>query len=195
MMPLIRMRNRHLGRPAVILGGGPSLPSDLARVPENAVWIGINHHVLELPRLPEYLVFQDDPNQHPHLRAAFDACCKTSIVVSRQMLWTQVDVRGEPWWDSGFSSSLATWLGCFMGCDPVLLAGMDLYQGPVKYFHSYDQNSNSLAFRNTLEQQLEIWRGARKHCPNWKRIRAMSGPLVELFGAWQPDPNADLCIA
>lgn len=43
-MLLSKFRNKYQGIPAAILGGGPSLPEDLKRVPDNAILIAVNYH-------------------------------------------------------------------------------------------------------------------------------------------------------
>ena len=90
--------------------------------------------------------------------------------------------EGAGWtpWIGEYSSSLATWLACWLGCEPVLLCGMDCYQGQ----RSPDADPRDLAYTYPLEQHLKFWRQAFERCPHAERIRAMSGPLVEVFGKY-----------
>ena len=61
MIDLASIRGRHSGQRAVVLGGGPTLLSDLRRVrprvQRDGVWIGVNQHSLLLAL--DYVVYQD----------------------------------------------------------------------------------------------------------------------------------------
>jgi hypothetical protein len=93
--------------------------------------------------------------------------------------------RGE-WWDGGFSSTLATWFALWKGFDPVILCGMDCYQGAEKYCHPRPGFYHPV-FDTPLENHLRAWRLAFKKCPHPERIRAMSGPLAQVFGAYESE--------
>ena len=44
MRPATALRNAYERHPIAVLGGGPSLPADLERIPSDAVMLGVNHH-------------------------------------------------------------------------------------------------------------------------------------------------------
>ena len=182
MINALTLKDVQCDLPAAILGGGPSLPGDLAKVPGEALLFSVNEHALQLIRV-DYLVFRDPPEKFPALKQTiqnFDG-----LRLSQLMRWSDIDLSGVRWWDAPFSSSLATWLACWMGCNPVLLCGMDLYQGKQKYF--YDRSD----FRLTASQvapagpQLRTWRKGFEQCSHPERIKAVSGPLVNIFGKYQ----------
>ena len=180
------MKNMHLFRRAAVLGGGPSLPADLERVPPGAVLIAVNYHALRLCE-PHYLVFNDDPGEDERLGAAVAECRalpakRRPILVSPQAAWSDVEFDVEVW-TGHYSSNTAAWLGLWLGCNPVILCGMDCYQGEQKYFYAHEDKAVQ---HYPLEHHLRPWvEEARNVCPNPTRLRAMSGPLVEVFGEFQ----------
>jgi hypothetical protein len=122
----------------------------------------------------------DNPGDHPELASAVAGF--KGLMVSQLAGQGDVDLSGIPYWDGGFSASLATWLACYLECDPVLLCGMDCYQGEQKYF--YPNDFCHPAQNYPLENHLEAWRPALRYCPSSWRIKAVSGPLMEIFGKW-----------
>ncbi len=169
------------GQAAAILGGGPSLPADLERLPRDCVLISVNHHALRLCR-PDYMVYLDDPRAIPELAEAIDVF--QGIKVSPMPSSDVILPKGE-YWEGGFSSALATWFALWREYGPVILCGMDCYQGAQKYF--YDRTGfQHPVFDFPLENHLRSWRLAFRHCPHPEAIRAMSGPLIEVFGHYEP---------
>lgn len=175
------LKDRYKGRPAAVLGGGPSLPSDLEKVPANALMIAVNYHAFyHLDRLPDFMVYNDAPEtnilqvnaveQHLTIQVSPEP---TSDVIF------DVDV-----WTGFFSSNTAAWFALWMGCDPVILCGMDCYQGPVKHCPPSDYHSQM--FDMPLDFYTRPWTEEGLHrLPHVERVKAMSGPLVEVFGAYQ----------
>jgi hypothetical protein len=166
---------------AAILGGGPSLPSDLACLPKNCTLISVNDHALH-HCTPDYLVHMDNKwEKCPELKQALDSF--KGVVVS-PFANSHIALPKGQWWDGGFTSTLATWFACWMGADPVILCGMDCYQGEVKYCRPRPGFYHPV-FDFPLENHLRAWRFALKKCPDAHVIRAMSGPLVEVFGRYE----------
>lgn len=165
---------------AAVLGGGPSLPKDLKRLPEGCVLISVNDHAFHHCE-PDVLVFQDKLKWAP----AVVEVLKTfkGVVVSPQPESHVQLPKG--WWDGNQSSCLATWYACWMGYETVILCGMDCYQGAVKYCHPRPGFDHPI-FKAPLEKHLELWADAFDKCPHPERIQAASGPLVEVFGRYEP---------
>ncbi|KAA0266408.1 MAG: hypothetical protein EDM79_15685, partial [Chloroflexi bacterium] len=74
-MKLSALHDRHKGRAAAILGGGPSLVEDLKRVPQDALLIAVNYHGLyHTPashgRDPDYMIYNDVPSTNPLMEQA-----------------------------------------------------------------------------------------------------------------------------
>ena len=176
MIRYLSLRDIHAGRPGAVLGGGPSLSADLKRIPKDAVLIAVNHHALQYGSV-DYTVFLDDVNRFPI--PLHEIRSKGGVFVSRQQE-SDVDLGGPEWWQGRFSGHLACWLACWVGCDPVLLCGMDLYQNLIPP----EEDPRNQAYQTPLEEHLDGWRLAFKKCPHPERIRAVSGPLVKIFGAF-----------
>jgi hypothetical protein len=173
------------GRPAAVLGGGPSLPGDLARVPKDAVLIAVNYHGFYhtkeiLGRDPEFMVYNDTPDTNPLQEQAVRE--HRAIHVSPEP--TTDIVFDVPVWTGHFSSNTAAWFGLWLGCDPVILCGMDCYQGPVK--HCPPSTYHSPMFDMPLDFYTRPWvEDCRNSVLHPERLCAMSGPLVSLFGAYE----------
>jgi hypothetical protein len=178
MIPIATLKNKHAGRPGVVMGGGPSLGKDLAKVPKEALRIAVNHHGLKDGNA-DYTVFLDDVAS---LRISLEELhARGGILVSRHPD-SDVDLGGPDWWQARFSGQLACWFACWIGCDPVLLCGMNLYRNPPPTV----EEAKNLAYQAPLEEHLKDWKFAFKKCPHPERIRAVSGPLVGVFGSFPP---------
>jgi hypothetical protein len=193
MKLLSNMQNIHAGRPAAILGGGVSLRDDLANIPDtalnadyqklslNPVLFAVNDHAFHKNIQPEYMVFFDDPHIKPELLRLATAEPRNYQRVTDLMEYTDIDLRGvsRP---SARSGIFAAWLAMYLGCAPIFLCGMDLYTAPVKYCHDKDSfMGEKNIFKEPLEKHLKDWSTLKRY-PNAKQIRAMSGPLVGVFG-------------
>lgn len=179
MISIQELNGKYTGLPAAVLGGGPSLWHDMTRLPKDTILISVNHHALRLCD-PHFLIYMDKASEFSDLEQAL---VKYKGIKVSPNLGSDVDLKGANWWDGGMSSALATWLACWLGCDPVLLCGMDCYQGERKYF--YDRvGFYHPCFDFPLENHLNAWRPALQRCPNAGAIRAVSGPLVQVFGAY-----------
>jgi hypothetical protein len=179
--------------PALVMGGGPSLPGDFELVMEAGIdpmLISVKQHALIYcfgteGFSPDICCFLEDPDapDQGELRTALMMAPQT-YRVSPFYRWTNVSID-EPWWQGGFSSTLAVWFACAAGFEQVLLAGMDCYQGTRKYWYDRPGYAHP-CFDSPLENHLAAWRPVFERVPNAERIRAVSGPLVEVFGRWLP---------
>lgn len=166
---------------AAVLGGGPSLPGDLRKLPADCVLIAVNDHALHHCK-PHYLVHMDnDFDKLPELKRAVETFDGTIVSPFSN---SHVTLPKGQWWDGGFTSTLATWFALWSGWDPVILCGMDCYQGEVKYCHPRPGFHHPV-YDYPLENHLRAWRPAFKRCPHPERIKVMSGPLVQVFGQYE----------
>lgn len=178
---------------ALVMGGGPSLPGDFELVMESGIdpaLISVKQHALiycfsREGFSPDICCFLEDPDapDQEGLRVALMMAPQT-FRVSPFDKWSNVRID-EPWWQGGFSSTLAVWFACAAGFEQVLLAGMDCYQGPRAYWYERPGYSHP-CLRSGVEDNLNAWRPAFERVPHADRIRAVSGPLVEVFGRWLP---------
>ncbi len=186
-LKLSQLKDRYAGRPAAVLGGGPSLVSDLQRLlhplPRGLILIAVNYHAFyHLPpnHPPKYMVYNDVPETNPLQVEAVRAhrAIHVSPEPSSDVLFDVPEV-----WTGSFSSNTATWFALWLGCNPVILCGMDCYQGEVK--HCPPSTYDSPMFHFPLDFYLRPWiEDCRNSVPHVERLRAMSGPLVNLFGAY-----------
>jgi len=178
MMRMSKLKDRYPGRPAAVLGGGPSLPDDMKALPEGCLLIAVNYHAFYFCK-PDFMVYNDQPESDPLLVEA---------VMKHQARLVSPDPSSDirfdaPVWTGFYSSNTAAWFALWMGCDPVILCGMDCYQGEQKYCHPYTKNEPN--FHYPLDHHLRPWiEEGRKLCPHPERLKAMSGPLVQVFGAY-----------
>jgi hypothetical protein len=180
MKPMSTYRDLYTGRPAAVLGGGPSLPGDMKNLPDDCLLIAVNYHALMLCQV-DFMVYNDEPESDPLLLKAVRTA--STILVSPDRKTSHIDFDVAVW--TGFySSNTAAWFALWMGCNPVILCGMDCYQGNKKYFHDYSHYA--LPFDYPLDHHLRPWQEEfRASCPHPERLRAMSGPLVGLFGKYE----------
>jgi hypothetical protein len=178
MLKMSMMKDWYKGKSAAVLGGGPSLPGDMRRLPDDCLLIAVNYHALLLCQ-PHFMVYNDHPEHDPLLAEAIEnngQVVKVSNEPSSDIIF---DV---PVWIGFYSSNTAAWFALWMGCDPVILCGMDLYQGEKKYFHTYIDQPH---FHYPLEHHINPWvEDAKNLLPGWERMKVMSGPLVGIFGQY-----------
>ncbi len=174
-------KDRFEGRPAAVLGGGPSLPGDMRRLPKGCLLIAVNYHALYLSNT-DFLVYNDDPGSDLLLAATVYKATATRISP-----WPSSEVEFDvPVWTGNSSSHTAAWFGLWCGCDPVILCGMDCYQGEQVYCHPTDREGAH--FHQPLENYLRPWKeDGRNLLPHVERLRVMSGPMIGLFPAYEPD--------
>jgi hypothetical protein len=182
MLSVQKLKNIFNKIPVAVLGGGPSLPEDMNKIPNISIRISVNHHAA-LRYICDFMVFMDNPrkieNKTPKLFSMIKDPGTWPVKVSTWSEYSEI-VIDCACWDGGFSSSLATWLACYMGGNPVLLCGMDLYGNRQAYYHD-SQSTNTRQHEYPLDNHLNAWRPALTHCPNPERIHAVSGPLTDIF--------------
>jgi len=182
MILLSSMKNKYKGKPAAILGGGPSLPDDIKLLPKNCLLIAVNYHALYYCK-PTYMVYNDTPDTNPLQQKAVDE--HTTIHVSPDPT-SDVKFDVPDVWTGFFSSNTAAWFALFMGCNPVILCGMDCYQGDQVYFHEYDRDYDPPCWHYPVEDHIRPWREDGKHLlPHVERVRVMSGPLGRVFPMYE----------
>lgn len=167
---LVDLVLRYAGRPGVAMGGGISLPEHVGQCPENAVFVSANEHGALL-RPVEFIVSIDDNES---------ALREYGVPVIGRRHWC--DYRIQDWIDFHYSGPTAAWVLWALGCHPIVLAGMDCYQGGT-YHH--DAEARSTGNLHKLSEHLEYWLALREHLPD-AMIRSCGGPTREVFSAWDP---------
>jgi hypothetical protein len=180
MLRMSTLQSRYEGKHvmAAVLGGGPSLPADMARLPEKCLLIAVNYHAFHFCK-PIFMVYNDQPEGDLELMEAVNK--KFVIKVSPDK--TSDILFDVPVWTGFYSSNTAAWFALWMGCDPVILCGMDCYQGQEIYCHPYQDDQPS--FHYPLADHIRPWlEDGRNLLPHVERLKVMSGPLVNVFGKY-----------
>lgn len=161
---------RHAGATIAVLGGGPSLPEQAARLPEGTVCLSANQHGCRLQAC-DYIVALD------HIEATLRPC---GVPIVAPHGWADYRMTEHP--QMPYSGMQAAWVAWMLGARSILLAGMDCYADPRGvYFHGEGSSPGQ-------------FRPAFVHSRGWERVQAcvplpireMGGPLVELFGEYDP---------
>ncbi len=180
MIKLSTLKDKYVGRPAAVLGGGPSLPGDMARLPANCVLIAVNYHAGLIDVIPDFLVYNDAPDSDHFM--AYAVMSTHAVRVSPDPssdIKFDVDV-----WTGFYSSNTAAWFALWLGCDPVILCGMDCYQGEIKHCHPDDHDSP--CWHYPLYDHIRPWiEDGRRRLPHVERLRVMSGPLANVFPLYE----------
>lgn len=196
--------HRHVGRPAVIMGGGESLPAAIAHCPAQAVYISVNDHGVRLlkdrPALGRqcaYVVACDkiedrargdvgrDPTDRAKRRA--DGQPWGMPVISRYM-WADYRLLFMPAPSSGMA---AAWLARLLGCSPIILTGMDLYAAGTYYD---DKQAKSSGRTITEKQHFARWCTMIQTYPAQYRVIGCSPLLQKRVGLYSSTEPADAPI-
>jgi hypothetical protein len=155
---------RHKGARICVMGGGPSLASDLERV-EADIWVSTNEHGAKLRRV-DYVFAMD--NQHTMLKVLMPTIIRphTNAPIIGPWQWCDYGLTDYPLSPRLlFTGVVAAWAAGLMGAHPVILAGFDC-TGHAK--RSIDQFSSYKPFVKA-------------------EVRVASGPLVGLWKQYDPD--------
>ena len=129
------------GRPAIIVGAGPSLDKNLSQIPthSNAVVIGVNAGSLAVPCDVTFSVESNDIRQKlsPRGTQVFGLVAPPKLLQERkqtlrpvwngELAWVAEELTGvERLPTSGSGSTTAVALAHLWGCNPIVLMGQDL---------------------------------------------------------------------
>lgn len=182
----------HLGRPILVMGGGPGLPDEAAEVEHlQPLRISANGHGCRLQRdlglrMPEYIVAVDDRHRstgepmEPILR-------QWGVTIIGRQAWA--DIRLPDALLRGITANAGMWaiaVAAVLGGAPILVAGIDCYQGPT-YWH--DAEAESCSRGRPLEDFLDRMRALRAAIDP-APVRVLGGPLGEVWPEW----SAEECL-
>lgn len=172
--PLAELVLRHVGRPAVILGGGMSLPEQIKVAPPNAIYVAANEHACVMKLPCDYIVAVD--NIEDKLRAF-----GKPIISSRQ--WADYRMFKQPVTNSGCCAAFCAWA---MGCAPIILVGMDCYKGGT---YCHDPKAKSSGVVTPLANHIGRWQKLRGIIP-LAAIRSAGGPTLNVFPLYNASENS-----
>ena len=170
MIDLAAIRGRHSGRRAVVLGGGPTLLSDSRvvrpRVQALGLYIGVNQHAMLLDL--DYIVFQDK-----ELAPILQGHGVPLVTHHKDVadIWSGISP------DFGFSGGTAVWVADYMGCDEIIVCGVDDYTQPRRYWHS-PPGHRGLEMGVTA---TGAWRKVRDYMTRPEIVSVVSGPAQQWF--------------
>lgn len=172
-------------RPALVIGGGPSAPEQLAALgafPKHAVLISANAHSFRLGLRPHYIVCKD--HRHTETQALMEPLMREyGVPIASRQHWA--DFRLGAWPIQGNSGMMAIGLAALLGCRPIVPIGFDCYQTGT-YFHAPDERNVS---RGLAESH---WRSRYQRLQSrltGAMIRPPLDSLFRLFPAYQPDES------
>lgn len=166
MIELSAIRGRHRGQCLAVLGGGPTLLADLKKVPFDAILVGVNQHTM-LMNL-DYLVFQD-PDIYPVVRESDAPLCTHHRDLAH--IFTGI----VP--DFGLSGGTAVWMADFLGAEQIIVCGCDNYTAGRRYWHS----KPGATLPADGYSGIDVWHRVRDLMERPGIVRAVSGPLTEVF--------------
>lgn len=168
----------HAGRPAMIMGGGSSLLEAMKTAPPDAIYFSVNGHGLRY--------FKQHPAD-PRRCTYVVACDKTGReyksqglpVISRHM-FADYRMLTMPAPSSGMS---AAWVARIMGCAPIIILGMDCYDGGT-YFD--DQKAASTGHLIQPTDHLLRWHKMMNAFPAMYRAIGCNDALRKRVGEYDP---------
>lgn len=186
------LKQTHPGRPAVIVGGGPSVADHLDEWPDNAIVIGVKEHATLAGIRQDYLVSYDNiwtVDRYNPLKPLIEALPedKRPKLISR---FPWADYQLTNFFNKPNSGLVATWCAHIMGCYPIILTGMDCFSSDAHYFHDKAQSPNGHKYAKDPRYYQRQWREVtmQPECQSIVlRVLGDVGPLPEVFG--QYDPN------
>jgi hypothetical protein len=165
VIELSSIRGRHRGQCIAVLGGGPTLLSDLKRVPFDAILIGVNQHAL-LMNL-DYVHYLDEE--------VFDVVKHSDApLCTHHREQAHIFTGIIPTFD--LSGPSACWMADYLGADRIILAGMDNYSAGRRYWHSKPAERSEPSLTG-----LAPWAKCRDYMERPGVVYATSGPLMKVF--------------
>lgn len=169
--PLSELALAHAGRPAVVIGGGMSLPKQIALTPADAVRVAANQHAGVMGYQFDYVVAVD--NDIEKIVRPFGR----PIITPRR--WGDYQIFGNTFHSSGVTAAYVAWV---MGCAPVILVAMDCFVGGT---YCHDPKARSSGTAVSVDKHLTKWARLLKACPG-AAFRSAGGPTATLWPLYDP---------
>lgn len=190
---------KHPGVPAVVMGGGESLAKYIEQAPVDAIYLSVNDHGLrllkdrpELNRRASYTVCADAIEERVRADVGFpdlpgpprDGKPWGVTVIARHP-WGDFRLTNMPVPNSGMA---AAWIARLMGCAPIILMGMDLWERGTYHDAPKARSSGKSAPAAT---HLERWCTLLATYPAQYRVLGCSPLLREKCAHYDPhEPRA-----
>ena len=167
----------HKNRPAVVIGGGPSAPGELARiqVKMEPLVISANEHAFKAGVAADYIWCKDHICVTPgYMKRGFERqymepkLRQYGVPILSAQYWADFRAVGWPL-NNANSGMMALAAAALMGCRPIIGVGFDCFQGQT-YFHDAGNKNVSLG------RPMSYWN------IRFKKLRMALGPLVPVRG-------------
>lgn len=167
------------GFPVVVMGGGPSLPMQLATLRHDVVaWISANEHGARY-RQADYIVCVDQV--HCETKESMEKRLRPfRVPIVSPLQWA--DYRLPEWELQCNSGLVSVFLAYLLGACPIIVAGVDCYQGGT-YWH----DASAASVSNGRPESFFLDRAAelRDAMPG-AVVRPMGGVLTRLWTPYNP---------
>jgi hypothetical protein len=184
-----RLFDRWAGKPILVLGGGPSVRTDLPQLAITpACVISANDHGAKQSRFPVE-IFVNCDRMHCMLKVPMEKFLRPfgGLIVNR---FSWADYRLAEWTFLGNSGLTAVAVAAALGGNPVIVTGIDMWKQGRVYFHDEEpgkiprnrRNVRPSVTRRDMNQLREL-----KRETEGANIRPMSGPMTEVFPEYDPE--------
>ena len=188
--PVTDIFDVYFGKPALMIGGGPSARVDLPRLEEAGfapgVVISANQHGFYQGHYKIDFIVNVD-KLHCALRRPMEEYLRPfGVPIINQHTWA--DYRLIDWKFTANSGITAVAVCCMLGAWPVVVTGCDLFGTGRKYFHDADMKNKAPRPKTGPPSHYALQR--MKELQRWSNnypIRPVSGPLADIFPAWSPE--------
>ena len=171
-------------RAVAILGSGPSLKLDIPTLPKDCFRISPNTRSYE--RFGADMVFCLDKEES--IKAKNNYQDKEVILMSAVSMYSEVTITPNIIHNLGYSGIVAAGIALYMGGNPVILCGMDLYRGSKVYFDSRDGGELHNSQNKSVSKLIGDWEQIRYRYPDWRRVRSSQhSPLSLVFPVYKGD--------
>lgn len=190
MQAITELLYKHFDKPALVIGGGPSVLADLPFLPEDyfdAVFSANEHGFKQTKFLVNYTVNVDKRHSvtQEYMRHRLR---QYHAAIINCHSWA--DYRLPDWKWAVNSGITAIAAAVVMGCNPIVTTGIDCWQTNQLYFHTAgDPGVRSAAqkFRPYFMEQLAHLVRSREGC--YGNVRALSGLIKDRFGVFHVDEH------
>jgi len=173
------------GRPIAVMGGAPCLPDDVERVSScNPIWISANEHGAKLQ--PVDYIFAVDFMHQREARLMSDVLAPYETpVISRWGQYASYMIPAGLPKVEGNAGLQAIYYAFLMGAWPVIVTGIELYQGGT-YYH--DERAASSGHDKTADFWAQRLDALASVVPE-THIRVASGPLTRYWKQYDPQEH------
>jgi hypothetical protein len=187
--PITDILSRWYGRPALIIGGGPSARIDLPLLDNQgfkpAVVLSGNEHGLYQGHYKVDFLVNVDRIHCARKVMMEDYLRQFNTPIINAHSWA--DYRLPDWKMSANSGIQAIAVGCVLGCWPVVVTGVDLFMIGRDYFHDEDTVRKTPRPRGAPPTHMAKLRvnEMRRWAGDYP-VRPVSGPLTQIFPTYDP---------